>query len=80
MSQKLKSYQIGFLNTTVSALYSIGLHSRAPLGWAGVGDSDHGCAAEKSALKHEKGVQPSICMVYLINWSLSQFSKEKERE
>lgn len=45
-----------------------------------MGDSDRGCAAVKSALKHEKGVQPSICKVYLINWSLSQFSKEKERE
>ncbi len=50
---KQKSSQIGFLNMTMSSLYSNGLHShqisisRAPLG-CGTGDSHHGCAAEKS--------------------------------
>lgn len=43
-----------------------------------MGDSARGCAAVKSALKHEKGVQPSICKVYLINWSLSLVRRRKE--
>ncbi len=52
---KLKSSQTGFLNMTMSLLYSNSLHShqisinRAPLGCGGTGDSHHGCAADKSA-------------------------------
>ncbi len=52
---KIKSSQTGFLNMTMSSLYSNGLHSheisinRAHLGCGGTGDSHHGCAADKSA-------------------------------
>ncbi len=52
---KLKSSQTGFLNMTMSSLYSNGLHShqisinRAALGCGGTRDSHHGCADDKSA-------------------------------
>ncbi len=48
---KLKSSQTGFLNMTMSSLYSNGLQSPDlnPLGCGGTGDSHHGCAADKSA-------------------------------
>ncbi len=52
---KIKSSQTGFLNMTMSSLYSNGLHShqisinRAALGCGGTGDSHHGCTADKSA-------------------------------
>ncbi len=53
---KLKSSQTGFLNMTMTSLYSNGLHShrsqsnRAALWCCGTGDSHHGCAADKSAV------------------------------
>ncbi len=49
---KLKSSQTGFLNMTMSSLYSNTPHShqsqsnRAPLGCGGTGDSHHECAAD----------------------------------
>ncbi len=52
---KLKSSQTGFLNMTMSSLYSNSLRShqtsinRAPLGCGGTGDLHHGCVADKSA-------------------------------
>ncbi len=52
---KLKSSQTGFLNMTMSSLYSNNLHSpqisidRAPLGCGGTGALHHGRAADKSA-------------------------------
>ncbi len=52
---KLKSPQTGFLNMTMSSLYSNSFHSHqisivwAPLGCGRTGDSHHGCAADKSA-------------------------------
>ncbi len=52
---KLKSSQTGFLNMTMSSLYSIAStvtrsqSNRAPLGCGGTGDSHHGWAADKSA-------------------------------
>ncbi len=49
---KLKSSQTGFLNMTMSSLYSTVTRSqsnRASLGCGGTGDSHHGCAADKSA-------------------------------
>ncbi len=53
---KLKSSQTGFLNLTMSSLYSNHNYTvtrsqsnRAPLGCGGTGDSHHGCAADKSA-------------------------------
>ncbi len=49
---KLKSSQTGFLNMTMSSLYSTvtrSQYNRAPLGCGGTRDSHHGCAADKSA-------------------------------
>ncbi len=77
---KLKSSQTGFLNMTMSSLYSNGLHSlqisinRAALGCGGTRDSHHGCADDKSAATvwcyHDNmdqnlwGMSPTPCWIY----------------
>ncbi len=78
--RKLKSSQTGFLNITMSSLYSNGLHShqisinRASLGCGGTRDSHHGCSADKSAatvwcyhvnMDHNLwGMFPTPCWIY----------------
>ncbi len=77
---KLKSSQTGFLNMSMSSLYSMAStvtrsqSNRAPLGCGGTGDSHLGCAADKSAgtawcyhINMEQnlwGMFPTPCWIY----------------
>ncbi len=77
---KLKSSQTGFLNMTMSSLYSNVLHShqisinRAALGCGGTRDSHHGCADDKSTAtvwcyhvnmdQNLWGMFPTPCWIY----------------
>ncbi len=75
---KLKSSQTGFLNMTMSSLYSNGLHrsqsNRALLGCGRTVDLHHECAAEKSAAtawcyhvnmdQNIWGMFPTPCWIY----------------
>ncbi len=77
---KLKSSQTGFLNMTMSSLYSNvstvtrSQSSRVPLGCGGTGYSHHGCAADKSAAtawcyhvnmgQNLWGLFPTPCWIY----------------
>ncbi len=87
---KLKSSQTGFLNMTMSSLYSNGLHShqisinRAPLGCGGTGNSHHGCAADKSAatawcyhVNMDQIRNVSNTLLNLCHEELSQFWRQK---
>ncbi len=80
---KIKSSQTGFLNMTMSSLYSNGLHShqisinRAPLRCDGTRDSHHGCADDKSGAtvwcyhdnmdQHLWGMFPKPCWIHATN-------------
>lgn len=63
---KLKHSQIGFLNMTMSSLYTNGLHSH---------HDDHdmmlSCHKEFKQYWRQKGVQPCISNGYLMKWLVS---------
>lgn len=60
MSQS--AYHFKLISMTMSLLYSNGLSTnRAPLGCGEMGDSHHGCSADKSAATVRSSTSPNLC-------------------